>query len=371
MKTNFKNALYLGLCFFLAGCSSDDDQVAGPGENPTENQIVKLRFDDDFEIRENDPETEINIHFDQKAVVDGEIEIRLHLPEDVAVQTTPAAENDRLKLSIEKGDESISFKIKPTNDELLKGHKTISFSFGTMSQGFQKADNNGMELEILDDELEGKPKGYKGPGIDFKYFYQEDGKIKQVIRSFVDGSSVSSLYTYNEDGKIANIVTENGFDAGTRTDYFWEEGKIVRSEEYFEDVMTTYSLYDYDEAGNIGGKETYTSNESGEFIRQFVTIYLYFNTGNLYKQLIYYVPADDEELELISTRTFDNYLDKPNLFPVYEVIPGIMTQNNLPGLYRVEENGMDLSFEFTYEYNEAGNAVKRITEGEEITYEYY
>ncbi|MDX1700731.1 MAG: hypothetical protein R3250_08945, partial [Melioribacteraceae bacterium] len=182
--------------------------------------------------------------------------------------------------------------------------------------------------------------------------------------------STTTHYSYDGDGNILSIITDD-FYGEQKVNFYWKDGKLEKSEEYTDNELVSYSLYDYDTAGNIGGKAVYQPDQAGEFKENFIYVYLYFTTGNLYKQQIYYHSENDVDYSLISTRTYDNYLDKTNLFPVNEIIPGIMTQKNLPGLYRIEENGSDLTFIFTYEYSEKGFAIKRNTQGEEIIYEYY
>ncbi|HEX6892468.1 MAG TPA: hypothetical protein VF141_17295, partial [Chryseolinea sp.] len=82
-----------------------------------------------------------------------------------------------------------------------------------------------------------------------------------------------------------------------------------------------------------------------------------------------------EEPVLISTETFDNYLNKPNPFPVVEVLPNTNTQKLLPALYRYEGNGKDLQYSFSYDFRDDGKVGKRTTTGpatfEVAVYHYY
>ena len=368
MKTIINFRLYLIICLILSACSSDDEEIPCPVKNPGEENITNVSFGEDLSVNEKDSEKQIELVFDRKPVSDGSIKVRLHLPDGMLIRSLPEAVNNYVTIQVEKGAESASFSIFPVDDEVLISHRKISITFSEMSEGFQKANNNGMVLTVTDDELEGKPKSYSGGGITFEYFYQEDGKIKLVKSDYSGWSEISTIYSYDTDGNILSTKTEGSEE--NRTDYTWEDGKIIRSEEYFEGEMTSYSIYDYYSAGNIGGRAVYYKNETGVFKNTHVFVYLYFTTGNFYKQLIYYV-GNDDDYQLISTRTYDNYLDKTNVFPVNEIVPGVMTQRNLPGQYRLEENGYDFTFDFTYDYNEKGYAIQRSTEGEVITFEYY
>jgi hypothetical protein len=92
--------------------------------------------------------------------------------------------------------------------------------------------------------------------------------------------------------------------------------------------------------------------------------------------MVYAPPASEtEEPLIISTETFDNYLNKPNPFPVVEVLPNIKAQKELPASYRYEGNGHDLQYNFSYEFREDGQVGKRTTTGprgvEVAVYYYY
>ena len=111
------------------------------------------------------------------------------------------------------------------------------------------------------------------------------------------------------------------------------------------------------------------------FLKGLFTIYLYFSDGNLYKSLTYQESGDPEEPHLISTKTYDNYIDVENLFPMTEVLPGVRMQTKLATSYRLEEGETDMTYEMWYEFRPDGLPAKRIatTAGETQTavYHYY
>lgn len=368
MKTLHKYLWCLLAPLSLISCSTDDNDTV-PG-TPAESDPVLINFESDLSIIENGDAETVIINFDAPAPTNGEINVKLEPDEGLLYSAEPAAVNNILKINVLKDQESASFKVKIIDDNVIKGHKNLSLSINSVSSNFLIGNTKSISVAVMDDELLGKPKSFSEPGIKHEYFYQEDGKINKVVRTFAGPTSTTSFYTYNVDGSILKIETDDFYSKVT-VEFHWKDGKLEKSEEYLDDQLISYSLYDYDAAGNIGGKIVYQREESGEFKENFIYIYLFFTSGNLYKQQIYYVKEGEEDHELISTRTYDNYLDKVNLFPVNEIIPGVMTQKNLPGLYRLEENGYDLTYQFTYEYSENGYAIKRITQGEEITYTYY
>ena len=140
-------------------------------------------------------------------------------------------------------------------------------------------------------------------------------------------------------------------------------------------VKKSYTLYDYDPDGNIGGMAVYHRQISGEYLLSLVYVYLNDINGNIYSQLTYYPRnGSKDQLELISTITYGTYYENSNPFPSFEVIPGLVSQPRLPGSYHVEENGGNLFYNMSYEFNENGMPVKRYVSGsgnEFTSYEYY
>lgn len=82
-----------------------------------------------------------------------------------------------------------------------------------------------------------------------------------------------------------------------------------------------------------------------------------------------YNPVNLENLSLISTVTYENYLDVENPFPL-EILPNVNSQPKLPGNYREEANGSNTLFNFTYELDDQGRPLKRTATsnmGSEVT----
>lgn len=149
----------------------------------------------------------------------------------------------------------------------------------------------------------------------------------------------------------------------------------MRSEKIINGQKTAYSEYDYDSDGNIGAQALYNRQASGEYKLSLLFVYLYFTDGNLYKQLTFIPIAGSEEHQLISTRTYEGYSNVLNPFPAIEIVPGVVAQRTLPASYRLEENGADLLYQFSYQYRADGLPARRATSGagqaEMTTYQYY
>lgn len=361
---------YILLPAILIGCSKNDDDQ-GPG-NPGGSDPIAINLEEDFSHSENADAAEIQLNLETPAPKAGQVSIRITADEGLQFQTIPAAANGALTLQIAKGAETLAFTLVPQDDDLIGGMKHVEFTIDAVSEGYAIGDRGTVSVEIIDDELQGKPKNYETSGGGWKsskmYFYRPDGLVDRVEwQTETPGLRQGTDTYYYTGGKISRINYHDG-----RDEYFyWENGRLITSEVIDNGIKKSYEVYDYDDAGNIGGKQQFDLQGSGEYTLSYVYVYLFFQDGNLYKQLTY-IPVDTpEEYEMISTRTYENYLDKTNSFPLVEVVPTIQAQHKLPGSYRVEENGADLHYSFTYEYDSEGRAIRRVTNGEETTYGYY
>ncbi|WP_169513319.1 hypothetical protein [Flexithrix dorotheae] len=292
-------------------------------------------------------------------------------------QTEPKFNSEgKLKIVVPLGATTASFQVTPIHNNVLSGHQLFKFSISETEGAITKGELNKREFTILDNELVGKPKSYEVIGGNWKsrktFFYEASGKIEKIEwETETPGKRTGTdTYYYNIHGQIEKI---NHFP--NHDEYFYyEDGRVTRSEEIENGEKSSYKEYDYDPAGNIGGEAVYYKQSSGEFKLGFVFVFLYFDNGNLYKQLTY-IPVDtEEEYELISTRTFDNYNSSSNPFPV-EIVPTIAAQKQLPGSYQLEENGFDITYNFSYTFDENGHLATRSASsssgGESTTYSFY
>lgn len=364
MKTLIKTGMLIFI-IIITGCSSDDEAISTP-QDESEKDYTSVQFEGNFSMDENGGARKVIIEFDQPAPSHGEIEIRLHLQEGLSIQTIPAAVDDIITLNVEKDDENASFSLFPADDNIIKGMKNLSITFRSMSDGFRKAHNNGLSITIIDDELKGKLRFMHEYGSR-EYFYREDGKISKTNYTsewWFDKEN----FEYSNEGHIQKIISESGWSDRI---FKWQEGKLISSEEFIENNKYAYSLYEYDEDGNISKKSDYQLNQSQtSFIPTSLFEFSYHVDGNLHKKLIYEYNIIQEEYEHLYTEIYDEYLDKLNLLPLNEIIPGISLHKNLPKSYRIE-NSEEVYHSFTYEYDSEGRVIKRILNEEIITFEYY
>ena len=61
-----------------------------------------------------------------------------------------------------------------------------------------------------------------------------------------------------------------------------------------------------------------------------------------------------------STRTFEGYSNTFNPYPMIEIIPEVVAPHTLPASYRREETGVNLLYNFTYDFREDGLPVREM-----------
>ncbi|MCP9200998.1 hypothetical protein MKO06_13855 [Gramella sp. GC03-9] len=369
MKTY--SSLFLSFFVFLiVACSSDDDNLTPQKPTPVSNVIVE--FDNDFRLFESTENTEVKLKFNKAAIEDGIIEIGISIPENLIFFTIPSASNGVIRVPVNKGDSHATFNLIPDNDNIIKGMRDISFTLKSTSSGFEIGEKDHLEVELIDDELYGKPKSFETTAGNWKvsktYTYAADGKIQKIDwKKETPNLSTGTDTYYYLNGKLARINYSENLDEY----FYWNDDKISSSEMVKNGEKTSLSTYEYNPEGSIASQTLYHPDETGMLKVSFVFAYIYFSDGNLNKQITFIPDTSFDGYAVISQRTHDNYSEKLNRFPVNEIVPTIITQKNLPGSYRIEENGTDLIYSFSYEFDSDNRAIKRSTSNEITTYSYY
>lgn len=293
--------------------------------------------------------------------------------------TIPEAVNGMLNLGVENGASQVSFTVLPLNDNLFNGNRNILIKLESAEGAVSRGDNRTHAFTITDDELAGKIKGYTtGAGLWItkrEFTYNLDGTLAQVKWEQSTPGTLSGEYTYHYDAN-GNLMksTDNPVQ---ETVYTWEGNRITKSERIKNDEVVEYSLFGYDEAGNVGEVAQFNKQPNGDFVMSLLFVYLYYTEGNLYKQLTYNPSGsqNEDDFILISTKTYNNYLDIVNPVPMMEIIPNKKTQLNLPQTYRVEGNGSDVIYQFSYMFDDQGRPTQRTatsgTTSEITNYQYF
>jgi len=353
----------------------DDDSISLPHE-------VKANF---IQANRNVAENGItgktySINLSEKLKSPGSIEISLESTKAVYgihFNTIPNANNGMVVLEPAIGEAQVSLAIIPIDNSIISGELEITLTITGTTGAITKGSELSHSINIIDDELAGKPKGYEsiagGWGLKKSYEYDVTGKIKHVNveKSTPATSSHTETYFYYSDGRIQKINTLPQIDII----FSWSDNGITKSETVENGMTKEYIDYDYDIQGNVSGTSNYFRQPDGQFKLAFLNIYLYFADGNLHKSQTYIPMEDSQELMLISTRTYDQYIDAVIPFPMVDILPTVRTQTKLPSIYTLEENGATLNYTLTYEFRGDGLVSKRIARSansSEITqYLYY
>lgn len=347
------------------------------------NKTVTLTVKDDDTM---DPGVESIANFISQEVTLEEthatgIEYQIHLSEAVAREshiritvssekgiygahyvTEPETDNSVLTLPVTVGSRVVAFKVKPVANDGITGELKIKLTISETSGSVRKGNNLEQTLTIKDDELAGKPMGYEvtaGNTIVKRFYeYNAEGRIAKANWENYTPYRTSGVDTYHYDanGRLMK-VNKHAFKDMI---YHWEGERIVRSDEVVDGIVRDYHEYYYDEYDNISGVVSYHLQNNGSFVKGFFTVYLYFPDGNVYKSLTYQDTENPEEPYLVSTKTYDGYIDQPNYFPMVNILPNKKAQTKLPTTYRVEEGQLDATYQMVYEYRPDGLPAKRI-----------
>lgn len=291
--------------------------------------------------------------------------------------TSPAASNGIITLFAVPGNDHLTFNVITSDDELYNDLRSITYTIADVEGGLEKGSRLQHELKITDDELEGTAKGYEinagAWSYKRRYEYNVNGTISKIYWDKNTPGHTEGVFTYVYDanGQVEKII----HSAVREQIYLREGGRIVRSEQHTNGELTAYTLYGYDPAGNVAEEAIHYKQPDGSLKLATHVIYLYHMDHNVYKVLVYSIPADSDEEVLVSTKTYDFYLDEENPFPMVDILPDRNSQSKLPASYRVEENGHDITYQLTYEFDNAGKPLTRTAtspSGREVaSYQYY
>lgn len=323
---------------------------------------------------------EYQIHFSEAVAIAGTVSVALSAENGTYGQhyaTEPAAEENVLMLQVAAGSRVIGFRVKPVANNQITGELKLNLTIAETTGSIRKGNNLVQVLTIKDDELAGKPRGYELTGgnsiVKRFYEYNTDGRISKIRWETYSPYFSQGLetYHYDDNGRVISIDKH----PGKQIVYHWSSDKIIRSDEVVSGVVRTYTEFEYDDAGLVGMATSYHIQNNGTFSKGLFTLYLYFLDGNLYKSLTYQDTQNPEEPYLVSTKTYDNYIDVVNHFPMSEVLPSVKLQTKLATTYRLEEGELDHTYNMIYEYRPDGLPEKRIATGpgdtQTAVYHYY
>ncbi len=359
--SNASQGFHVGLRKIISIKVVDDDSF-------TSSPHVIANFNKPSDIMNETEPKQLAIQLSGVLETIGSIELAVNSAEAVYgihYTTSPEAVDGKIQVSPAIGADVATLVIIPINNNIITGETEIIFTIISTSGAIEMGTVLSQSVAITDDELADKPKGYETEGGQWSmkktYEYDEAGKVKfvHVEKSTPATSNHTQTYYYDPSGRIQKI---NSYPASDIL-YTWSGERITKSEVMEHGVLKEYIEYDYDVQGNISGTANFFSQPNGEFKLGFINIYLYYEDNNLFKSQTYIPIEGTQEFTLISTRTYEGYLNAMNPFPMVEILPGTKTQINLPSTYTIEENGMTLVYRFTYEFRDDNLVSKRITTG--------
>ncbi len=379
MNTIYK--LGMGLMVGASAISCNDNDVLVESKKIPS----KVFFSENVRVAESSAGVRIPIVLNKPAIASGEILIGFSTEYIDAFDSNPQSDTGYLKIQVQEGDTEAGFTIYPHDNDVVNDAITIDFKISEVSDGFEIGNSNTLDLTIEDDPsdvdpitLLGIPKSYETTTGNWRvkktYEYNEEGKLSKVFWVTETPYYRSGTETYYYDSE--NIISRINYYPNSDVYFYIEQGRVVKSEKIENDIKKSYSLYDYDAAGNLGGMVTYHRQSDGSYAEGLTHIYLFWNSGNIYKHMTYSKDVNSDEHILLSTKTFDTYLNADNHFPMIETFPGVNMQPKLPSTYKLEEHGYVFNYTISYEYNDAGYVTRRnvsSTNGgsESTSYEWY
>lgn len=350
----------------IISCKEEDTK-------PTPEKLVPVtvEFGEDIIVLENNGLREIVLEFDNPSQGEGEISLSVQSATLDGIDISDMDDSGNIDLFVEKGAISTTITVEIIDNILADEERVYTIKIDKVSEAFEIGSKKVLSLKVIDDEMYGKLKSFSSTqGIvsnSRSIEYDEFGRIYKVNweNKSIHYQSGTDTYLY-ENGQLSAIH----YNEMLYENYFWDNNKVVKSERFQNGVKQTYYTYSYDEAGNIGEKLTYTLQQDGSYKVAVVFNYSYNADGNI-KKIITYVPEGDG-FKWISTRTYGDYINKPNSYP-YEVVSTVRAQNKLPGFLKVETETTNTQSTYTYEFDDKGHPAMRVTSetGEIAEYQHY
>jgi hypothetical protein len=377
MKTHMKNLTKLTslfvVCLLYACRESESVTPRQPAPNTPPVPVVPVApavaaFQNaTVEVKENDGNQQtIIIALSKPAPADGTLVIKLSSTTaayGVDFETSPAAVNGEISLTVAKGDISTLLGIKPIQNTVVNDERKAEFAMARATGGVTTTASAALVLEIKDDDLGLRLKKYETVWGNWRasreFRYNDKGEVNSITWTTHTPFPTSGSYTYHrENGRVVRMTDQFGFV----TNYDWKDGRVIKSEKIEREQLKQRIEYAYDDAGNVGEMVYYDRQPDGTLQRSMVMLFLYYQDGNIYKKLTYYV-QEGEEPQLSSTQTFENYLARPNPSPMVETLPHLNAQPNLPRTYQMEIDGQTLEYEIQYQLRADGLPTQRIIRG--------
>lgn len=350
------------LAMVLLSCTDQKDTVPLP---VLDNPVVNVG-ETSYSLLENNVKGIIvPIKLSNPAIEDSEIILQQTggSPESNTFTALPILdEHQQIKIPVRKGMLVANLKFFPINDDVINvpEHRKFTFEIIETTSKLIKGDRLIFELEIVDDELVGKLKSFENLGqwkskktFEYTYF----GEIKRIFWQTETPDKLIGSETYNYDDS-KKLIAKNELPSNTTYIYTYAQDKIVKTEKVRGGNLLSYRLFDYDSQGHLQEEIFYDRDVHGELVLRSKNHFTYLENGNVHT-ISLEIPAEASNWELLTKFTFENYIDKINPVPYFEVVPGFNIQPNLPGKLTIEEQNSTQVYTFQYNFNNAGKVISR------------
>lgn len=178
----------------LASCDEEVEPLIDSGATRI------LQFEkSEFQLSENSAEISVSVVFDnpsQAAV--GFLELEIISLHSNTFDVLPAVKNGKIELPINKGSSSLSFKIKPVNNDVIDDNREIIIRMNKASSGFILGAINQAKITITDDENAARINFTSAQSLTFED--DADGSVidLQLSKSCPDNGEVEILLTSDD-----------------------------------------------------------------------------------------------------------------------------------------------------------------------------
>jgi hypothetical protein len=343
----------------------------------------KISFEhDQLRITEGDSVGIARLHLDRPALQEGHVTVSIVGNGLDRVTAQPAITGGQIMLimvNIAKGEQSAIVRLKAVDNAAVDGNASFKLSLIGTSGGFSMGNMKTMSVELVDNDIaespwQGKPRSYEASAGNWRIRktidYNPDGQVGKIHTEISSPatSKKTQIYLYDATGHIETIS-----DPAGHTAFIWTAGLLTRSETTYQGVLKSFSKFIYDENDNVSEAINYSRQPDGNFLIAFRHRYSYFPDGNLQRSQTY-APSTSTGFQVISTKTYDGYINAANPFPMVDIHPAVKTQHGLPTIHTIQEQGITLEYRMSYEF-EKGVVTKRTSRygntSEDVFYTYY
>lgn len=144
-----KYLLGIMIILFLISCKKEPID----GDPKSEPQNIKVGFiHEDLILAENANNQLVKLQFDQKADIEGFVELAIEIEGGAIVHTDPEIANHKLYLKVNAGDTNVGFTISSIDNDYIDEERMIRFNIEQSSHFITPNINSELLIHVVDDE---------------------------------------------------------------------------------------------------------------------------------------------------------------------------------------------------------------------------